>query len=213
MKRIFIISLAAMLFFTSSQVKMTKISLDKNVTIKLPSDFVVMSDDDIAAKYPAYRKPIATYISPDRLADFSYNVTNGVWGNDIKLLKDVYKATIQNTYSKVEFIQDTIIKIKKRNYVVFEYVSEIEDKSASQSSKPVVRNYTYAKYALQNGEIYLMRFNCPEKYKDKYQPAAQEIMKSVKINLIPNKHETKTIESNKKNPNKGKQMENPYKKK
>lgn len=199
------------ILLTSSQSKLVKVSLDKNVSIKLPADFVIMSDNDIAAKYPSYRKPIAMYISPDRFADFGYNVTNGVWGNDLKLLHDVYKATINNNYTKVTFLQDTIVTIKKRDYAVFEYVSEVQDESSNQSVKPVIRTYTYKKYALQNGEIYQFSFNCPDRYREKYQPVAQEVMNTIKINLLPNKHKTTMMEGNKKNPNKDKKPENPFK--
>lgn len=188
---------------------MVKVSLDKNVTIKLPSDFAIMSDDDIASKYPAYRRPIAMYISYDRKADFGYNVSNGAWGDDIKIMHDVYKATIKNSFTNVNFIKDTIVTVKKRKYVEFEYVSEFKD-SSSAPNKMAIKNYTYSKYALQNGEIYIFTFNCPEKFKDAYQPVAREIMKTVKIGILPNKHDPKVIESTKKNPNKGKKPENPY---
>lgn len=200
------------ILLTSSQTKLVKVNLDKNVSIKLPADFVIMSDNDIATKYPSYRKPIAMYISPDRFADFGYNVTNGVWGNDLKLLRDVYKATINNNFTKVTFIQDTILTVKKRDYVIFEYVSEVQDESSNQSVKPVIRTYTYKKYALQNGEIYQFSFNCPDRYKEKYQSVAQEAMNTIKINLLPNKHKTTMMESNKKNPHKDKHPENPFKK-
>ncbi len=204
-------ALLILLLLTSAQTKLVKVNLDKNVSIKLPADFVIMSDNDIATKYPSYRKPIAMYISPDRFADFGYNVSNGVWGNDIKLLHDVYKATINNNFSKVTFFRDTIITVKNRDFVEFEYVSEIQDESSNQTVKPIIKVYTFKKYALQNGEIYQFSFNCPEKYKDKYQLTAQSIMATAKINLIPNKHKPIMMESNKKNPNKGKQPENPFK--
>lgn len=211
-KKILLLSISILLF-TSNQSKFKKVTLDKNVSIKLPVEFVVMSDDDIAARYPAYRKPIAMYISPDRFADFGYNVSNGVWGNDIKLLRDVYKATINNSYNKVTFLRDTILTIKKRNYVEFEYVSEVEDKSGTQAAKPVIKTYTYTRYALQSGEIYIFTFNCPDRFKDKYRTVAAEIMASTKINFKRNKHKTTMMEGDKKNPNKGKQPENPFIKK
>ncbi|MFQ3576670.1 MAG: hypothetical protein SNJ77_09565, partial [Cytophagales bacterium] len=94
--------------------KSQKITLDKNVSVVLPSGFYVMSDEDIARKYPSYRKPLAMYTNSDRLVDFGYNVTNGVWGNDIELLRKFYRSTISNTFTKVTFLKDTVIVVKKK---------------------------------------------------------------------------------------------------
>lgn len=192
--------------------KTNKITLDKNVSIKLPSSYTIMSDDDIASRYPSYRKPIAMYISDDRMADFGYNVSNGVWGNDIELLRKVYKSTIMNNFNKVTFINDTIVTFKKRKYILFEYISEVSDENNASGQKKSIKTYTNSKYALQNGEIYIFNFNCPEKLKEKFQLQANQILSTVKINLIPNNHKATVIEPNSKNPNLKKKPENPYQK-
>lgn len=174
--------------------KMHKVKLDKNVSISLPSDFIAMTDDDIAKRYPAYRKPIAMYTSPDGKADFGYNVTNSsAWGNDLYLLKKFYKSTVLSMYSKVEFIQDTIIRRKKRDYIVFEYISEVEEKQNTTQPIPPIKNYTYISYTLQQGEVYVFNFNCPYRLKDQWRYTAKDIINSAKVNLVPNKHEIKVI--------------------
>ncbi len=191
---ILLILIASLIMVAARGKKMVKIKLDKNVTIYLPDDFIVMSDDDIAKRYPAYRKPIAMYTNPDGKVDFGYNVTNSsAWGNDITLLKKFYRSTVMSMYSKVEFIQDTIIKRKKRDYIVFEYTSEVEEKQNTTQPIPPIKNYTYISYTLQQGEVYVFNFNCPYRLKDQWRYTADDIIKSVKVNLVPNKHEIKVI--------------------
>ena len=170
------------------KLKMVKTQVDKNVSLKLPEEFAVMSDNDIAKKYPAYRKPVATYTNEDRMIDFGFNVSNNRWGNNIGLLKTFYKATIMNMYDKVEWFQDTIVTHKKRNFIAFEFVSENINKETDRQLPPI-SYYHYVMYTLVKNEVYIFNYTVPIRQKDTWQPVGHLIMNSIKIGTTPNPHE------------------------
>lgn len=192
MKQTFIILLILLsqLAFAGGKkkIKMVKTQVDKNVSLQLPEEFVVMSDNDIAKKYPAYRKPVATYTNSDRMIDFGFNVSNNRWGNNIALLKTFYRATIMQMYDKVDWIQDTIITHKKRNFIAFEFISETQGKETDRQLPPI-SYYHYVMYTLVKNEVYIFNYTVPIRQKDKWQEVGHIIMNSIKITTTPNEHE------------------------
>jgi len=182
MKGKFILLLLIPIFcIAADTVKLKKNKVAPGVTILLPEDFVAMNDDYIASKYPSYRKPLAMYTSPNGKIDFGVNTANNLWGNRLEILKSVYKASISNLFLKVNFLQDTIVTIRKRQFIVFEFVSEQEPKM-SYSSKETVKFYTYIMYTVVNHRIFIFNFTAPYGMMDTWQPQAEIIMKSIKIN-------------------------------
>ncbi len=113
------------------------------------------------------------YASLDRTIDFGLNVSKSAWGgNDLNVLNKVYKATILDLYNNVEFIQENVQNINQRDYIVFEFTSNAEG----------TRKYTYLQYTVIGNRIYLFNFTSGAEVKNKWQPIANAIMKSIKIN-------------------------------
>ncbi|HEY8400081.1 MAG TPA: hypothetical protein VIK89_02395 [Cytophagaceae bacterium] len=168
-----VIVLCCLLLCSSQTATLSTKKVADGIRVKLPKDFLVMSDDDIAAKYPSTKKPLAMFTNVDRMVDFGINVSKTVFpGNDLEILKGVYKATIMDTYTNVQFTKEEIQKIKNRDYIVFEYTGQFEK----------VKNYTYIQYTLINGQVFIFNFTCPASEKAKWAETAEAIMTSVKIN-------------------------------
>ncbi|MFY0599532.1 MAG: hypothetical protein JXR03_07655 [Cyclobacteriaceae bacterium] len=170
-------------FQLSAQIKMERLKITKEISIKLPTSFVPMSIGEINNKYVSARKPIAMFTGDNGLIDFGINKNSTEWaGNDLKILKSFYKANIQNLFSEVKFIQDDIIEISEREFVVFEFVSQVSDeqKTFGGIGKPVIK-YTYIMYTLYEDNVLLLNFTCDSKLRAEWQPRAEEIMKSVRI--------------------------------
>ena len=190
MKKIFLISLIIFAAICSSSgVKLKKYKPAPGVSIKLPIDFIVMSDDDIAARYPNYRKPLAMYTAPSGRTDFGINTANNLWGKNLKILKDVYKSSLMNLFSNVSFMQDTIIKLHGRDVIVLEFVSEQPAKATAQNQENI-KLYSYISYVVVNHKIFVFNFSTPFYLKDQWQETAHLIMSTIKINgtgasLIP----------------------------
>ncbi|GAL84661.1 hypothetical protein CHU_0110 [Sporocytophaga myxococcoides] len=158
--------------FTGKEQKLVQTKLVDGISIGLPKDFYVMTDDDIATKYPSTKKPLAMYTNIDRLVDFGLNVTKSrIPGTDLSVIKDFYKATILQTYDKVTFIQDTILPVNGKRLIAFEFVSVSEG----------TKKYSFIQYALVNGFIYIFNYTAPENLRAQWQPIVRESMNTIHI--------------------------------
>ncbi len=184
-----IISLLFILNFTKLAVsqqqnnvpKMARKSVARTITILMPDDFRTMTDQELAAKYFTYRKPLAMFTNQDHTVDFGFNVSATRWNyNDLELLQKFYKSTIQNLYTNITMVQEGIKEINKKKYIVFEFVSEVkaDQNNPIQQSK---RAYTYLLYTIVEEEVYIFNFTTPASLRNYWSPIAGEMMKSLKL--------------------------------
>ncbi|MBC8109600.1 MAG: hypothetical protein H7Y04_00920 [Verrucomicrobia bacterium] len=178
---IFCFLLACFQGFT--QTKLKKVQLSKTISIALPEDFTPMTDDEIARKYFTFRKPAASFSDPQRLADFSFNENRTPWRKeDIALLQKFYKASYQQLYTKIDFIQEKIVVINKRSFVLFEFVAEVKDEETeSMNFGKVTRTYEFIQYTVENEKVQIYHFSCPYQLMKNWQNVAASFMQSVKI--------------------------------
>jgi hypothetical protein len=169
---VFIITFAGS-FAWSQAAKLKSRKIAEGVTASLPENFYPMSDEDIAQRYPSTKKPLCMYTDMDRAVDFGLNESKSSWaGGDLKVLQQIYKSTILSLYKKVDFIQEGIKNIKKRDYVYFEFTSEAQGNM----------KYTYLLYTVVNKKVFIFNFTCDQPQMKKWQETARAIMESVKIN-------------------------------
>ncbi|WP_133274081.1 hypothetical protein [Hymenobacter radiodurans] len=114
--------------FAAPKPKLKKTPITKNLTVGIPEGFTALPDDGIAAKYPAPRKPLAVFTNPSGRVDFSVAQKPSTFtSKDYGILLKIYKASIQNAYTKVDFLTEDIRTINKRDFVVLEFVSSVAD--------------------------------------------------------------------------------------
>ena len=166
---------------TDAPIKLKKTTIARRVTVSLPEDFTMMPDEGIAVKYPAARKPLGVYSSPNGQVDFSVNEKPTTFiARDLPLVKDIYKASILRTFSDVNFIREEIKEIDKKQMIVFEFVSTLKDENPNSNKAPV-KKYTIIQYYLKGGKVMIFTFNAPTLLKDKWQQTANTIMNSIKL--------------------------------
>lgn len=163
------------------KIKLVKKNIGGFLNVALPKDFTEMGDEDIAKKYPSYIKPLILFGSEDRNIDFGFNISRNIWGNDLKMLKLFYKASIVNLFQKVSFIQDTVATINSRQYVLFEFISEAENKEM-EKKLPSIKNYSYFLYSVEKNRILVVMFNSPARLRKKWSEAAANIIQSLALN-------------------------------
>lgn len=167
--------------------KMVKVKLPyeaASVTVMLHESFKVLEEGLIAQKYPAAKKTDAAFTTEDNWVDFVFNVARTQWAeNDIELFAKFNKSTLLTLYDKLTFEQEQIIEINKKKCVVYEFVAmqKIDYKNSELGSKGPVKQYFYLVYTIHNDKVLIFNFNCPFKYKKKWQPEAALIMNSIKI--------------------------------
>lgn len=164
--------------------KPKKTILYKGIYATLPSDFTVMSDDDIAQKYPTYKKPLAMYTHKSNEADFGVNHTANRWVNkNLEVLRDMYKSTISSVFADVEwFNEGEIREINGRKYVLFEFISELRDERRPNEIATVAKKYTYIAYTVHDNRVLIFNFNGTASQKHVWTPVAESVINSLEIN-------------------------------
>lgn len=194
------------LFATAQAQKLKKTKINDNITVKIPENFLVMSDREYQQEFAGYRKPIAMYRSNVGKATFGINTAlthapvgtrqtfvdnkgkmrkhQAEWSlNDLKMMKNLYKSTILRLHDGVRFKQDKIQTIRKRNFVVFEFVGVVkaEKKKLVGKAKGTLRQYSYLMYTVKEGKIYIFNFSCPAKELREWKSSVYKMMQSVRV--------------------------------
>lgn len=187
----FFIGFIALFLLSADVPKMHNVTLVDGINVLLPKDFVLMSDDDIAQRYPSTKKPVAFYTSLDRTVDFGLNISKSRWsGVDIDLLHGIYKSTILDSYEKVTFLRDTVEHINGRPYSVFEFVSTFDKTTKYQYFQFSILAQTKVEATQETGDLvpgnanHILIFNltAPSGDQAKWQPVARKVMTSIRIN-------------------------------
>ena len=187
--KIIVAIITCVLLMSADGIKLKKTKPVSGITVSMPEDFLPMTDDDIAARFPSNRKPLAAFTSPNAKTEFVINMSNNLWGNRLIVLKDIYKASVMNLFQKVTFLQDTIITRGKRNYIVLEFISEQENKIGNLTNEPI-KFYSHINYTVADNRIVIFNFTTRYRLLEEWQPTAQAMMNSIKVNatsikLIP----------------------------
>ncbi|MES2389924.1 MAG: hypothetical protein V4543_18120 [Bacteroidota bacterium] len=176
------ILLPAFLFLLGSFIsadKLVRRPMGDRATMLIPESFTLMSDDEMALKFPSSRKPVCIYTNPAKTVDISLNVNITPWGDDdLQILADFQKSNIKQMYNKVTFTKEEVTKINKRKFAVFEFTSQSEEPG---SGKPVIRKYTYIEYTVMKGKVMVIHLDAPAGEAPLWRETAKKIMNSVKI--------------------------------
>ncbi len=158
-----------------------KIGPDENISLKIPSEFYNMSDQDRMKQVYSTKVPLAMYANETQEVLFGINYNIMQWTeSDTELVYGFYKASINNLFDEVTFIQDEIKEINGRTFIVFEIIGSIKGDNAFASNS-AERNYSYIQYTSWNDQVLLFNFSCKARLKNEWEGVAEEVMESVKI--------------------------------
>lgn len=164
-----------------AQPKLKKVQLSKEISVLLPQDFAPLPDEGIARKYPAPVKPLAVYSSPNGQIDFSVTQKPSQFrAQDLKMLREFYKANLLEVFTKVDFIRQEVTQVKGKDFIVFEFVSTLADERAGSNLAPV-HKYSIIQYTIQGDQLLIFTLHMPSNMKNDWQTTAREIMASVKV--------------------------------
>ncbi|MBC8082578.1 MAG: hypothetical protein H7Z21_05145 [Hymenobacter sp.] len=171
--------LAGLLLAAFAAPKLKKTVISKRISVGVPEGFQALPDDGIAVKYPAPRKPLAVFSNASGRVDFSVAQKPSTFSNrDYALLLKIYKASIQNMYSKVEFLAEDIRTINKRDFVVLEFVSAVTDTRRASNLAPI-RRYQMVQYTIEGDQLTVFTFVAPADEQAQWQPTARAVMSSI----------------------------------
>ncbi len=174
------------LTFTSAplfaQVKLKNVKISNKISMKIPSKFIEMGEEDMWQRSSSYRKAIALYSDEDRVVELGINHAFTRWEEgDILLLQNMYMASIQEIFDEVKFSKEEITNINGRDFAVFEFVSKIKGISGSIGKNNSVVKYYYIQYTIVDGGTFVFNFSCQNYVKEDWQETAKIIMGTIKI--------------------------------
>lgn len=163
-------------------VRLTKTKISDQISGRLPENFQPVSEEELRSKYVSYRQPIALYTSPDRLVDFSVNVSVNQWQQfDLPLIKDFYKSSLSTLYSNLEILKEETTEIGGHPAAIFEFIGTVEGEESAVRQTNEISKYTYVAYVLVNGKVAVFSLTAPASQQRQWSPVATEIMESLKI--------------------------------
>lgn len=166
---------------STAQERLVKTKVNEQITILLPERFNSMSDGERVDKFVSSKTPIAVYTSEDRTVDFGINTNIMPWiEGDEEKLRSFYKGTYETLFDKVEYLQDTIREINGKKFIIFEFISSLEEENAF-SGKKSSSYYSYIQYTSYNNQILLFNFGCKPRQMNEWQAVAKEMMESIRI--------------------------------
>lgn len=169
-------------FQASSQYQLKRTKVNDHISIEIPEGFRALEQGEIIQKNVSSRPPIAMYTDYNQQVDIVVNETSNTWqGGDYEVIQSLYKSTIANLFTEIQFIQEGIVEKAGRKFIVFEFVSRVSDEDATFGNNLAISKYTYIQYTLYQDKILLFNFTCPVKQRERWQDSAHEIMNSVRV--------------------------------
>jgi hypothetical protein len=162
--------------------KLVKTKVNDSITLSLPQEFTMMTQQELDAKYVTSRAPVAVYTDYSKTIDLGVNVAYSRWNaEDLEIMKRFYKSNILGLYDEVQFITEKIEEINGREFVVFEFLSEVKDTEGTTIGSSSISKFIRIQYTIVKSKTVLFNFSCPARVKDKWAPMSREILQTVKI--------------------------------
>ncbi|HMG66958.1 MAG TPA: hypothetical protein VK588_04695 [Chitinophagaceae bacterium] len=173
MKKLFSAGLClCIVYFVVGQTKTKTISLFNNkLTMQLPPDVTLMTDEQVQIKY--HKTPDKnTYFYSDHDADFS--IVFSVMAENVKeedLVKNKSGLISQFSAKGYKLEENEVRKVSNHNFIVVSFYSEVPDG----------RVFNKRFYAVADGELVMVAFNCTEATQGKRKPEIDSCINSTEI--------------------------------
>lgn len=165
----------------AQSMRQVKVGPDEEIVFKIPNSLLSMTDKDRMSKIYSTKVPLAMYADNNQEVTFGVNYNIMQWTeSDTQVIYGFYKASINNLFDKVDFIQDEIKMINGKEFIVFEFIGEIQDDNVF-SAKSTQKNYSYIAYTSWNDQVLLFNFSCKARLAKQWNLTAKEIIESIKI--------------------------------
>ncbi|MBX2961898.1 MAG: hypothetical protein KF687_05245 [Cyclobacteriaceae bacterium] len=182
MRIVFLAWLLIVLCAFDTPIKLVRTKATPQISVLLPKDFRPMDDLDFGQRYPSVRKPLAAYTNPDRMVDFSINVSATQWPDgDIELAQKFFKSGLAYLFDNIEFLSEGIHEVRGKSFIFFEFESRVKGNPRELSQRDPILNYTYVQYLVEPGRTLVFSFNCPRRIRSEWQETAGKMMTSIKM--------------------------------
>ncbi|UXX79681.1 hypothetical protein N7E81_00965 [Reichenbachiella carrageenanivorans] len=159
---------------------MTKVNVTEEINMMIPSDFRLMTDDEMASRYFTTKKPVAIYTDQTVMVDLGINQSATEWiVDDLEIMVSFQKSNIYNFYDDIEMIDQGIKEVDGKKAAYFEFISTVKPEGKSFRSQSPVKKYTYIQYMIVGEHSWVFNFSSPVQLQSIWQPQVINIMNSV----------------------------------
>ncbi|MEO9804310.1 MAG: hypothetical protein ABJF04_13720 [Reichenbachiella sp.] len=159
---------------------LTKVNVTDEITMMMPDDFRLMTDDEVASRYFTTKRPLAIYTDQGIIVDLGINKSVTTWSaEDLEIMVSFQKSNIYNFYDEIEMISEGIKEINGRKAAYFEFVSTVKPEKQSFRSQSSVKKYTYIQYMIVGENSWVFNFSSPVQLQNEWQPRLSDIMNSI----------------------------------
>lgn len=182
MKYVLALSCLIISLQATCQYKLKRTKINDHISLEIPEEFHAATPAEIIQKNVSSHPPIAMFTDYDQKVDVVINETSNTWqGGDLEVIQSLYKSSIANLFTEVDFMQEDIQEVAGRKFIIFEFISRVTDEDETFGNGLAIAKYTYIQYTLYKDKILLFNFTCPARQQQTWQDTAHEIMNSVRV--------------------------------
>ncbi|MEO9965528.1 MAG: hypothetical protein ABJF11_07065 [Reichenbachiella sp.] len=161
---------------------LTKVEVTEEITMMIPDDFRLMTDDEVASRYFTTKRPVAIFTDESVNIDLGINQSATQWvEEDLEIMVSFQKSNIYNFYDQIDMISQGIKEVNGLKAAYFEFVSMVNPEKQSFRSQSPVRKYTYIQYMIVGKNSWVFNFTCLVQLKEEWQATLPDIMNSVEF--------------------------------
>lgn len=181
-KAVFILPFIFVLLSSFQSAKLVKKKIGDAITMEIPEDFVLVSEQEVRQRNISDKQPLAYYTDQSGDVDLVINLAFSRWrSTDLEMMRSFYKSNILGLYDQVNFIRDDVEEVNGKSFAVFEFISKTEDERNLSIGGNAISKYVYIEYTIVNHKTLLCTFSCPAHLKDYWQGTAKKMMDSINI--------------------------------
>lgn len=150
----------------------TKSLLNNRITLKVPKEFDIMSEEMTKLKYPSERRPTLVYSNPSGGINVALNLTQSRANQQlIEPYEENLVQTFKKLYPSAEWKSNGVTTVNGRKVGYMELVTPAIDTDV----------YNLIFFTDVDGKLLLCTFNCTKKSISEWTPIAKEIMNSLTV--------------------------------
>jgi hypothetical protein len=159
-----------------------KINVTDDITMKIPSEFRAMTDEEIASKYFTMRRPVALYTDQSVTIDLGINEATTQWSNsDLEIMMSFQKSNIYSLFDEITMLSEGIKEVNGRKAAFFEFISKTNPAENSISNKGAILKYIYIQYIIVGNSSWVFNFSSPVRFQGEWQASVEQMMNSIEI--------------------------------
>lgn len=175
-----VILFLSLIFSNFQDNNLTKVNVTEEISMMIPANFRLMTDDEVASRYFTTKRPIAIYTNESVIVDLGINKTVTEWkAEDLEIMVSFQKSNIYNFYDDIEMISQGMKEVNGRKAAYFEFISTVKPDTQSLRAQNAVKKYTYIQYMIMGKHSWVFNFSSPLQLQDQWQSQMPTIMNSV----------------------------------